>query len=259
MKAVILAAGQGSRLNKYTQFLPKGMLCLKNKPLLQWQVEILKKQGIHDIAIVTGYKHEAIQIPDAIIYHNPDYETTNMVESLMCIDKNFFSSDVIISYSDILFTEKLLENVMHFDDDIVVAADMNWRNYWIKRYGTTETDLESFSVNEFGYIGNIGKSLEKSEHLKYRYIGLNKFSYNAIQTAISLYNIKKGEYSDWCPSGKRFPQGYFTDFIQLLINNNIKARVAETHGGWLEFDTVTDYEMICALEKSETLHELIDL
>lgn len=259
MKAVILAAGQGSRLNKYTQYLPKGMLRLKNKPILQWQVDSFRKQGINDIAIVTGYMAEKIQIRDVLFYHNSDFQTTNMVESLMCIDKDYFTSDIIISYSDILFSENLLKKVLSSRDEVVIAADLNWRNYWHRRYGTTETDLESFSVNAFGYITDIGKAVETSEQLKHRYIGLNKFSYKAIHKGIDLYNKKRDEQSEWYPSGKKFRQGYFTDFIQMLIDNDVKAKAAETHGDWLEFDTAVDYEMICELESAESLHQLIQL
>ncbi len=259
MKAIILAAGQGSRLNKYTKYLPKGMLSLKNKPLLQWQVDMFKNQGINDIAIVTGYMHEKIKIDDVVFYHNCNFEKTNMIESLMCVDENYFSTDVIVSYSDILFSQDLLEKVLRINEDIVVAADLNWRNYWQKRYGTTETDLESFNVNALGYINNLGKTLTKSGNLKHRYIGLNKFSRKTIQQAILLYRQKKDEQSNWQPSQKVFSQGYFTDFIQLLIDNNVKAKVAETHGDWLEFDTAIDYEMICNLDKQGSLGDLIKL
>jgi len=60
MKAVILAAGEGKRLRPFTETLPKVMLPVANKPLLEYVVDAVKKSGISEIIIVVGYKKEVI-------------------------------------------------------------------------------------------------------------------------------------------------------------------------------------------------------
>ena len=60
MKAVILAAGEGRRLRPFTETLPKVMLPVANKPILEYVVDAVKKSGITDIIIVVGYKKEVI-------------------------------------------------------------------------------------------------------------------------------------------------------------------------------------------------------
>ena len=60
MKAIILAAGRGSRMKKLTNDKPKCLVKLHGKPLLEWQLESMRKSGISEIAIVTGYKHEML-------------------------------------------------------------------------------------------------------------------------------------------------------------------------------------------------------
>lgn len=259
MKAIILAAGKGSRLNKYTKYLPKGMLSLKGKSLLAWQVEKYREAGIEDIAIVTGYMHDKIKISDVQYFHNPKYDVTNMIESLMCaVDVNN-TDDILISYSDIVFSKETLQQLIDMEGDIVVAADSHWRDYWCKRYGTTETDLESFSVDSRGKILELGVPLSSSEQLALRYIGLNKLSSKAMQAGITLYQDKKQILSDWLPSGQIFYQGYFTDFIQSLIKLGLEGHASVTKGGWLEFDTAKDYEMACDLEQKNQLKDLISL
>ena len=62
MKVIILAAGMGTRLGKYTENLPKCMLNFNGKPLIQQQVETLRKAGITDISIVRGYQPEKIDL-----------------------------------------------------------------------------------------------------------------------------------------------------------------------------------------------------
>ena len=63
MKAVILAAGKGERLQPLTDYKPKAMLPICNKPLIDYQIEMLRKYGIDEIAVVVGYLEEIIRKP----------------------------------------------------------------------------------------------------------------------------------------------------------------------------------------------------
>lgn len=54
--AVILAAGRGTRLRPYTNTIPKSLLQVKNKPIIEYTIESLLAVGINDITIVTGYR-----------------------------------------------------------------------------------------------------------------------------------------------------------------------------------------------------------
>ena len=60
MKAIILAAGRGSRMRKLTDENPKCLVLLRGKSLLDWQLEALRGAGIKQISIVTGYKRELL-------------------------------------------------------------------------------------------------------------------------------------------------------------------------------------------------------
>jgi UDP-N-acetylglucosamine diphosphorylase / glucose-1-phosphate thymidylyltransferase / UDP-N-acetylgalactosamine diphosphorylase / glucosamine-1-phosphate N-acetyltransferase / galactosamine-1-phosphate N-acetyltransferase len=61
MKAVILAAGKGTRMRGLTQDLPKPMLEVQGKPVLEWIIERLAQSGISDFCIITGYLAEKIE------------------------------------------------------------------------------------------------------------------------------------------------------------------------------------------------------
>ena len=61
MKAVILAGGQGTRLKPITDYIPKPLIPINNIPILEWQIRYLKKFGINDIIICTGYKTDQIE------------------------------------------------------------------------------------------------------------------------------------------------------------------------------------------------------
>ena len=95
MKAVILAAGKGQRLQKYASGIPKGMLNFAGKALIEWQVEHLRDCGISDISVVTGYAGDKIKIEGIKYYKNLLYDTTNMVASLMFSNQRYYDQNTL--------------------------------------------------------------------------------------------------------------------------------------------------------------------
>ena len=61
MKAIILAGGRGKRLRPITDYVPKPLIPIKNIPIIEWQLKYLKKFGITEAIICTGYKQEMIE------------------------------------------------------------------------------------------------------------------------------------------------------------------------------------------------------
>ena len=243
MKAIILAAGMGTRLGNHTENIPKAMLPVRGEALIQRQMAILRRVGLEDIVVVTGYKKGAIDFPGVRYYHNPDYAATNMVESLMCARPEF-NTDILVLYSDILFTPEHLRTIAAITEDFAVLVDKNWREYWKMRYGAVEHDMESLEINEDGEIIDIGRPAEHSLQIDYRYVGINKFSRKGIKEMLALYDRKAGQASAWSQSGKEFRQGYLTDLIQEIIIDGNKVKAVVIENGWLEFDTTNDYEQI---------------
>lgn len=126
MKAIILAAGKGSRLGTLTENIPKGMLKLFGKTLIERQIEIYQNCGIEDITIVTGYKSEIINFSGINYVKNQDFTTTNMNESIFCASEKL-SDSVIISYTDIVFEQKIIQQMLKFLGDIGIAINLNWK------------------------------------------------------------------------------------------------------------------------------------
>ena len=61
MKAIILAGGRGKRLKPVTDYVPKPLVPIKNIPIIEWQIRYLKKFGINEVIICTGYKTDMIE------------------------------------------------------------------------------------------------------------------------------------------------------------------------------------------------------
>lgn len=115
MKAIIAAAGRGSRLGALTRYIPKGLLPINGESILARQIRILKSYGITDVAIVTGYRSEKMieHFRDKVtFFSNPDYLTTTSTTSLYkAID--FMDDDIVTMLSDVVFSEESLDGLLN--------------------------------------------------------------------------------------------------------------------------------------------------
>lgn len=260
MKAIILAAGQGTRLKKYTENLPKGMLEFQGKTLIGRQLETYRSVGIDDIIIVTGYAGDKITYPGVKYYRNPDFATTNMVESLLAA-RGEFDDDVIVSYSDILFSREMLRGMIGTGGDFVVAVDDNWKAYWTARYGRVDFDTESLEIDVDDNIVSLGLESPCPDDIDARYIGLLKFSRAGLERITGLLDRDYPLYLDkpWMLSGKHIRQAYMTDLLMALIREGHRVKASRYRNGWIEFDTDGDYERMTELAENGGLDAFVEL
>ena len=260
MKAIILAAGKGTRLGHYTKDIPKGMLQFKGKSLIEHQVEIYHKCGIDDIIIITGYKAGKIKIPNVRYFFNKDYETTNMVESLMTA-KEEFDDDIIVSYADILYDINIPKKLLDFAGDFVVTVDIEWKKYWKWRYEQIDCDTESLSISEDGTIKELGTPNPPTPSIDARYVGLLKFSKKGLDIVENIYEEVKKNYwgLPWQKSGEVFQRAYMTDLIQEIIDRGYAVKAMPIKNGWIELDTVEDYNKAKTWLKDGTLKNELHL
>lgn len=260
MKAIILAAGQGTRLKKYTENLPKGMLLFDGKTIIERQIEMYRAYGIDKIIVVRGFAADKINYEGVTYCTNEDYANTNMVESLMAARKEF-DDDVIVSYSDILFDGKMLGTMISSEVDFGVAVDDNWQMYWMKRYGKVDFDTESLAIDENDNIIELGLESPELTAIDARYIGLLKFSKDGLEKIVKTLEDAYKNYQDkpWQQSGKTVRKAYMTDLLNAMIEAGEQVRAIHFNNGWIEFDTNEDYENACEWLKDKTLQTLIQL
>ena len=243
MKAIILAAGMGTRLGKYTENLPKCMLNFNGKTLIERQVETLRNSGISDITIVKGYMPDEIDMPGTKTYISEDFANTNMVESLFCAEEEM-NDDILVCYADIIYEERVLKKILESSAEIGVAVDEDYWEYWQARANNPEDDMESLVIKN-GQIIDLGNTKCTKEEAKIRYIGLIKFSKEGIQKLKQVYQQNREKYFDinesWMRS-KSFQKAYMTCLIQSIINSGQQVDPIFVQRGWLEFDTEEDYD-----------------
>ncbi len=261
LNAIILAAGQGKRLAPLTEHKPKCLVNLFGKTILDWQISVFKKCVITDISIVTGYHSELIDLPGLEFFQNKKFETTNMVESLFCASEKLNES-TIVSYGDIIFEKKVLDKLIQSKEDFSVVVDKNWKRYWEMRFDNPLDDAESLKIDTDGNITSIGQKTQKIDEIEGQYIGLMKFQDSGLEKIKGFYEkIKSQSTNNSNPLNPlvSFQQLFMTDFLQGLINDGCKLRSIEIENGWLELDTIDDYDKYVKLYSKNKLSEFIDL
>ena len=126
MKAIIIAAGMGVRLGNLTKNLPKPLIDVNGKSILEHQIELFHKFGIKDVIIIRGPHKEKFHLKNVRYVEDTDYQNHDVLGSLM-MAKDELNDDVIISYGDIIFDEKIMEQIINFDGDAGLVIDQNWK------------------------------------------------------------------------------------------------------------------------------------
>lgn len=105
MKALLLAAGKGTRISRYLGGNPKCTVNIGDEILIHYTVSLLKKKGINDIGIVLGYQDDVIKkvLSDEKtikFFYNPFYEITNSLASAW-FARDFIDDDMLIMNADV--------------------------------------------------------------------------------------------------------------------------------------------------------------
>ena len=127
MQAIIMAAGKGSRLGSLTEELPKSLLKIKGKRLLDINIAMLHRYGIWDITIVTGFRDtefdEATKgIPGISLIYNPFYEFTNVIGSYY-MGMNRLHDNFIYLHADTICELGIFEELLSSEGDIILPVD----------------------------------------------------------------------------------------------------------------------------------------
>ena len=257
MKVIILAAGCGTRLLPYTKETPKCMVELANKPLLHHQIETLHSLGLEDITVVGGYCYEKIHGQGIKKIINEKFDCTNMVSTLFCAESVMTDGeDLIISYGDIIYEAKALENILKSRAAISVCVDKNWMDLWQVRMDNPLLDAETLKLNGGKRIIELGKKPKNIEEIQGQYMGIIKISGKMIsEFKNKWHNLDKNALYD----GKDFQNMYMTSFIQQFIDSGINVEAAFTDGGWLEVDSKEDLELYNKLFNENNLNNLIKI
>jgi choline kinase len=232
VKAIILAAGRGSRLGNLTEALPKCLARLSGKPLLEWQLEALNTAGIDDITVVRGYRADCLVDPRYAVLDNPDWAHTNMVETLACAESFLRRETCLVLYSDIVYHPDIVRSMMSAEGDICIAYDTLWESLWRLRFPDPLADAETF-IEAHGMLVETGNRASSLAEIRGQYMGILRFTprgWDAVSRLLGSLDPTVRARLD------------MTGLLQRLLAEGQKVHCCPIVGRWCEVDSAADME-----------------
>ena len=228
MKAVILAAGQGTRIRSVHGEHPKCLIEVDNTTILDHQLDALSMVGINDVAIVVGYEKEQIiahvnarKLLSQNIHYidNPAFAITNNIYSLWLALDWLRGASFIVLNADVIFNPEILDVAVRPHAPISMIVDPLWRDETMK-----VVILED-------HVIRMSKNISREE-FSGTYIGITVFS-KAIQDRL----FHKME--DVIAAGR--VNEFFNVVVQELANEGVPVGYTSTDGlPWAEIDDPVD-------------------
>lgn len=232
MRAIILAAGRGSRMRQLTDERPKCLVPLRGRPLLEWQLEALRGAGIREIGIVTGYRREMLASRGLREFHNPAWQRTNMVSSLECASEWLSQGPCVVTYSDIFYGPEAVSSLAGCDASLAITYDPDWLALWKRRFEDPLADAETFRIDAAGNLVEIGGKPSSVAEVQGQYMGLLRFTPAAWQEVGRIRAGMTAEARD---------RMHMTGTLQLVVSAGRVAVAAIAHRGeWGEVNSEDD-------------------
>lgn len=232
MQAVILAAGCGSRLRAHHD-LPKGFLCVTDRPIILESIQKLQQHGIHDILLITGYRSDVYETfaeahPGVSTQFNPYFDTKSSLYSLYCA-REWVKTDFLLLESDLFYEPRAMECLL---------ADKNPSAILVS--GQTHSGDEVYVEAKKNNLVNMSKQQAdlNIENIQGEFVGINKLNYFDYQIILSLCEknnnlLSTGHYEEHGLVALSQVHPLSCVFIPDLI--------------WGEIDTIEQFERVRAL------------
>ena len=234
LQALILAAGMGNRLGKYTKNNTKCMVEVGGKTLIQRMIKILKRCGIKKIVIVVGYMSDGlishlkdIEGVDIEFVFNKEYERTNNIYSLYLARDHLLTDDTLLLESDIIFDDIIINHLMELEGDLAIVDRYA---YWMD--GTAVVVDENNVITEF---------VEKKD------LVLDK--YDEYHKTVNIYKLtKKFSEKYFVPETKRYIEkngrGAYYELVLKVLSDRSGPQLKAVHINrgerWYEIDDPRD-------------------
>jgi choline kinase len=246
MRPIVIGAGRGSRLGPETDELPKTLVHVMGRPMLDWILDALGEAGFarKDVVFICGYRAEVLQAryPEFTYVVNRDWERNNILASLLCA-REHLTGGFVSTYADIVYRGSTVRKLVSSPHDKVLACDTDWRRRYVDRSQHPETDAEKLRA-----AGDRVVELSRriaSEAASGEFIGVAKFSPAGAQELVGAYDAALQEHAGttW-REGRTFERAYLLDMFQDMIEGGSTFHRVDTDGGYMEIDTRED--LACA-------------
>ncbi|WP_335940665.1 phosphocholine cytidylyltransferase family protein [Streptomyces sp. PTD5-9] len=256
MRAVILAAGRGSRLGPLSDSRPKPLLSLAGIPLLTRLLHSLNMAGCHLATLVTGYRagELAAHVSHACTVHNPDWEHASIAASLLAAaDAGALDHGAIVTYGDIVVEPRVFTALMAAPPaDVCPPVNTRWLPLWQARMSEVLDDAERLLTAPDGRLLAIGGRPSGLGEVHAQFMGILRLSPAGARDLTAFYRAavaKDPAAAGWDT----------TTLLAAWLTAGGRATTVPACGGWLEIDTPHDRDVYEQLHADGRLAGLCDL
>ncbi len=243
MKAIFIAAGEGLRLENITKDLPKPLVDVNGKSIIERQISLLRKNNVNDIVVITGYKKEKFTFKNIEYVHNPNFREQEQTGSLM-VARSKIAGDILIMFGDILFDEIILQQMLDSKGDIVIAVDKNWEKSYEERHDNPKSEADKVLIKDNKVIQISAKNIEVNDDNDVgELLGLIKLSMKGSKILIDQYEKLENSHIGKFHDAVSFKKAKFVDMLQELLSSGIVITPVSIKGKWCEIDTKHDLEI----------------
>ena len=243
MKVIIIAAGSSTRLAKETSDIPKGLLKINDRAIIEIQLELFQKNRLSDITIITGPNKQKFELKNVNYIQDYKFQDHDVLSSLMAA-KPIINDDILTSYSDIIFDEKILKSMIEFTGDIGLAVDLDWEKNYVNRDQHPKSEAENVLING-NEILEIRKNIlecKKNEKIG-ECLGLMKLSRKGSKMFLDKYSELEVSHQGKFHNSPSLEKALVSDMLQELIDSEINVEPIYVSGKWCEIDTPQDLEI----------------
>lgn len=242
MRAIIIGAGRGSRLEHQTSEVPKTMVEVMGRPMLDWILDALGEAGVarSDVVFISGYQEEVVKTryPEFTFVSNQDWENNNILLSLLCA-REHLEGGFISTYADIVYDGKIARKLRDSPSDIALGCDTHWRRRYVNRSQHPETDAEKLRA-EGDRVVELSRHIE-SEVASGEFIGVMKTSAAGAKTLLDHFDRAEREFRGrHFREGRTWERAYLIDLLQHMLEQGVLMTRCDTPGAYMEIDTLED-------------------
>jgi choline kinase len=242
---VIIAAGRGSRLQNETDELPKTLVEVMGRPMLEWILEAFESAGFarRDVVFVCGYRAETIQAryPEFTYVKNENWQNNNILLSLLTA-RSYLKDGFVSTYGDIVYEGAVVQKLVKSDAPIALGSDTVWRRRYVGRTQHPETDAEKLRA-EGNRVVELSRTIP-SERASGEFIGVMKLNPIGTEQLLDAFDRAAQKFDGGMyREGRTFQKAYVIDLLADMLEQGTPMTCEETHGGYMEIDTLQDLSM----------------
>jgi L-glutamine-phosphate cytidylyltransferase len=245
VRPVIIAAGRGSRLRNETDEIPKTLVEVMGRPMLEWILDAFESAGLKrkDVVFVCGYRADVIKAryPDFTYVTNHDWQNNNILLSLL-MAREYLGDGFVSTYGDIVYEGAVVQKLVASTADIALGCDTAWRRRYVGRTQHPETDAEKLRADGTRVV-EISRTIP-SEQADGEFIGVMKLSKQGASEFLRAFDQAERSYGGGMfREGRTFQKAYLLDLLAEMLEQGTAMQREDTRGSYMEIDTLQDLSM----------------